>query len=598
MSSSARTFLNVEQSLTGQTWIERANAAQLKTAEAISERHDVNPLVARVMAGRGVALDDGAEFLEPTLRALMPDPSSLTDMDAAAARIADAVERGESVAILGDYDVDGATSSALLSKALSACGVQSRIYIPDRIFEGYGPNENAITELIDDGAQLIVTVDCGTTSIDALKVAAARSVDVLVLDHHQTGAELPECHALVNPNRDDDLSGQGHLCAVGVVFLTLVALNRELRRRNWPTSARPLPDLMNWLDLVALGTICDVVPLVGLNRAYVRRGLDVMRQQTNAGLVALARAARQEGPAEAWHLGFLLGPRINAGGRVGDAGLGARLLISNDAMEAESIAAKLDELNGERQQMEAAMLEQAIAEADAEIGAGDGPAVIVTESDDWHPGVVGLLASRLKDRFRRPAFAIAFNSRGIGSGSGRSIPGVDIGKAVRGAVEAGLLVKGGGHAMAAGLTIERGQLGALRSFFEERLGQTVASERAVQELKIDGALTARGATLDLISLLDRAGPYGTGHPSPVFAFPQQTIVDAGIVGANHLRVSLRSADGSTIQGIAFRRADDALGQGVLANIGRCMHFAGSLSSNFFRGTTRVQLRLLDASPAE
>ncbi len=596
MDKSDRAFLEVDESVTGQRWVERLTAPQKLAAQAIAEQHEVDELVARIMAGRGVTVDDAAGFLVPTLRNLMPDPSTLTDMDAAAQRLADCVVKGEQVAVFGDYDVDGATSSALVARFLRSCGVTTEIYIPDRIFEGYGPNPAAIRELIERGARLIVTVDCGSSSQESLALARELGADVVVLDHHQLGDELPQVVALVNPNRQDDMSGQGHLCAAGVVFLTLVALNRELRQRNWYDKAHAQPDLMQWLDLVALGTVCDVVPLKQLNRAFVKRGIEIMHAQKNPGLVALARAARQDGPAAPWHLGFLLGPRINAGGRIGDAALGARLLTTDDAAEAEQIASQLDMLNSERQSMEAAMLKQAIDEADAEIGLSEGPAVLVTESETWHPGVVGLLASRLKDRFRRPVFSIAFDDRGIGAGSGRSVPGVDLGSVVRAAVDTGILEKGGGHAMAAGITIKRDRLADFRSFLEEKLAEDVTRLRGHRELKIDGALSARGANTEFMDRVEQAGPFGAGHSQPVFAFPGHVIRFADVVGANHVRFSLGAPDGAELRGIGFRIADEPLGETLLRGRGETMHFVGTLSSDFYRGTRRVQLRLLDAAP--
>ncbi len=595
MDQSERPFLEVEESVTGQRWKERLTPLARREAETMAERFSIDDRVARVLAGRDVQVENAVAFLNPTLRDLMPDPSALTDMDAAAERLADAVKRGERVAIFGDYDVDGATSSALLFRFLAGCGMDTEIYIPDRIFEGYGPNIPAIRELVERGATLIVTVDCGSTSHESVAEAARLGAEVVVLDHHQVAETLPDTAALVNPNRHDDMSGQGHLCAAGVVFLTLVALNRTLRQRGWYGGNRQAPDLMQWLDLVALGTVCDVVPLKGLNRAFVMRGLDIMHRQRNAGLVALARAARQDGPAAPWHLGFLLGPRINAGGRIGDAALGARLLTTDDPVEAEEIATNLDKLNSERQEMEKVMLKQAIDEAEAEIGLGEGPSVLVTESETWHAGVVGLLASRLKDKFRRPAFAISFDDRGIGAGSGRSIAGVDLGAAVRAAVELGLLEKGGGHAMAAGLTIQREKLGAFRSFLEEHLAKEVGQQRSVRELKIDSALSARGATVEFIDALEQAGPFGASHPQPVFAFPHHVVRFADVVGANHVRFAIGSSDGAELRGIAFRIADDPLGKALLNGRGETMHFAGTLSSDFYRGSKRVQLRLLDAA---
>ena len=595
MDKDTRAFLEVDSSVTGQRWVERASTLQLGQAQRMAEQLQIDELVARVIAGRGVTLEDAPGFLAPTLRELMPDPSTLTDMDLAANRLADAVEKGEAVAIFGDYDVDGATSSALMAKFLRHCGLDAEIYIPDRIFEGYGPNGPAIRELIERGAKLLITVDCGSTSIEALGLAKEMETDVVVIDHHQVGDTLPDIVALVNPNREDDMSGQGHLCAAGVVFLTLVALNRELRKRGYFDAICTPPDLMNWLDIVALGTVCDVVPLKGLNRAFVSRGIEVMHKQSNPGLVALAKVARQDGPAAPWHLGFVLGPRINAGGRIGDAALGAKLLTTSDPVEAEAIASQLDMLNGERQAMEQAMLKQAIDEADAEIGLGEGPAILITESETWHAGVVGLLASRLKDRFRRPAFAIAFDERGIGAGSGRSIAGVDLGRSIREAVENGLLIKGGGHAMAAGITIEREKLGEFRSYLEEKLTNDVSNQRTNRDLKVDGALSARGASVGFVDKLNMAGPFGAGHSQPVFAFPNHVLRFADVVGANHVRFSISSPDGAELKGIAFRIADEPLGKLLLNSRGQTMHFAGTLSSDFYRGTRRIQLRLLDAA---
>ncbi|MFK5977936.1 MAG: single-stranded-DNA-specific exonuclease RecJ [Rhizobiaceae bacterium] len=588
-------FLDVEQSASGQKWLDRLDNITRNVALDIAQSIDVSELAARVMAGRGVASEDALKFLTPTIRDLMPNPSVMTDMDKAAERLADAITTGERVAIFGDYDVDGAASSALMSRFLSHHAIASEIYIPDRIFEGYGPNPNAINELIDKGAKLIITVDCGATSFEALEAACERNIDVIVLDHHQMGTEKPAAIALVNPNRQDDLSGLGYLCAAGVVFLTLVATTRTLRNRGFYKDSKTTPDLLQWLDIVALATVCDVVPLVGLNRAFVVKGLTVMHSQQNLGLRELAKVARLDGPASPYHLGFMLGPRINAGGRIGDAALGARLLCSDDPHEAEEISEQLEMLNKQRQAAEAVMLEQAIAEADAEIGEGEGPAVLITESDEWHPGIVGLLASRLKDRFHRPTFAIAFDAMGKGSGSGRSISGVDIGAAVRAAVDEGILAKGGGHAMAAGLTVQREQLGALRAFMDDYLSKSVEKVQGVQVLKIDGALTAASATLNLIEVLERAGPYGAGHPNPIFAFPAHRVQFAKIVGKDHVSVTLTSGDGAKLRGIAFRAADSEIGKALLNLRGHPIHVAGTLTADFWQGTRRVQLRIIDVA---
>jgi single-stranded-DNA-specific exonuclease len=593
MTQPDRAFLNVTQSLTGRRWVDRLTMAQAGEAERLKQEGRHAPLLARILAGRGVTVDGAESYLAPTLRDLMPDPSTLTDMDKAVDRLAKAIRDHERVAIFGDYDVDGATSAALMKLYLDAFGVESEIYIPDRVFEGYGPNPAAIRELVERGAKLIVTVDCGSVSHEPLAVAKNAGVDVVVLDHHQTGETLPQVDALVNPNREDDLSGQGHLCAAGVVFLTLVGLQRQMRAEG-----KSGPDLRHWLDLVALGTVCDVVPLTGLNRAFVARGLEVMRAQHNEGLAALARVARQDGPPAPWHLGFLIGPRINAGGRIGNAALGAELLTTSDPQKAAEIAERLDMLNNERKAMETAMLNEAIAEADAEIGSGPGPGVLVTASETWHAGVVGLLASRLKDRFRRPAFAVAFDDRGIGSGSARSVHGIDIGRTVRDAVEEGLLQKGGGHAMAAGITIEKAKLGAFRGWIEEKLGDAVRQRQATDALKIDGALSARAMNPDFFDTLQSAGPFGAGNSNPVVALPNHTLTSAGVVGQNHVRVSLRSPDGATIAGIAFRAAETPLGDMLIKNMRKRVHVVGTMNENLYRGSRKIELRIIDIADPE
>ncbi|MGV1794244.1 single-stranded-DNA-specific exonuclease RecJ [Rhizobium sp. A37_96] len=590
-----RAFLGVERSVSGNRWVSRLDQAGQNRALAIAQTHGLPELIARVLAGRGVGQDEAMAFLDPTIRGLMPDPHLLTDCEKAAQRLLHAVRKGETVAIFGDYDVDGAASSALLYRFLTHFGVPASIYIPDRIFEGYGPNPTAIGQLIDNGATLIVTVDCGSTSFESLEVAKARNIDVVVIDHHQVAHELPPCHALVNPNREDDLSGQGHLCAAGVVFMVLVAALRLLREAG-DSRVRSI-DLLAWLDIVALATVCDVVPLKGLNRAYVVKGLIAARHQGNLGLAALFRKAGLAGPVTPYHFGFLIGPRINAGGRIGDAALGARLLTLEDAGEAETIAAKLDDLNRERQAMEAAMLQEAEGEALAEYGNGDGASVIVTARENWHPGIVGLIASRLKDKFRRPAFAIAFDSAGKGTGSGRSINGFDMGRMVRAAVDAGLLVKGGGHAMAAGLTVERSNLGKLRAFFTEKAEKQVPGLVANETLKIDGALGASGATVELIDRLETAGPYGSGHPQPIFALPSHRLRDSRLVGQSHIKITLEAQDGGRVDGIAFRAAETPLGELLMSSRGAQIHVAGTLGADHWQGSRRVQLRVTDAAKA-
>ncbi|MDH4984915.1 single-stranded-DNA-specific exonuclease RecJ [Aminobacter anthyllidis] len=594
MATEKRNFLGVRRSATGVSWEHRLTERQDMLALAIAQGHGVPDIVARVLAGRGVLPEDTERFLDPTIRDLLPDPASVTDMGKAAERIADAVQRREKVAIFGDYDVDGASSSALMKRFLTHFGVESEIYIPDRIFEGYGPNPDAMRELIGRGARLIITVDCGTNSAASIDAANEAGADVVVLDHHQVGGPLPNAVAVVNPNRDDDLSGQGHLCAAGVTFLALVHTAKVLRER---LPDAPRPDLLSLLDLVALGTVCDVVPLSGVNRAFVVKGLQAMRQQNNVGLTALARVARIGEPLNNFHLAFLLGPRINAGGRIGDAALGSKLLATDDPVEAGTIAETLDRLNQERQAMETEMLAEARAEADAEIGAGPGPAVLVTASTTWHPGIVGLLASRLKDHARRPAFAIAFNPNGVGTGSGRSVSGFDLGRLVREAVDAGLLVKGGGHAMAAGITVERARLGELRAFFEQRAAADVFRLQDEESLKIDGALAAEGATLNLVDALEKAGPFGAGHVAPVFVLPRHRIADARLVGTAHIRIDLRSESGGRVQAMAFRAAETPLGDFLFRNRDRAIHVAGSISVNHWNGSRTAQFRIIDAALA-
>src|SRR5271166_2083064 len=505
-------FLGVEHSATGRSWRDRLDARGSARALAIAQRHDLPELLARILAGRNVEVDAVEAFLDPTIKHLMPDPNVLTAMPEAAARIADAIERGETIAVFGDYDVDGATSAALLARFLRYGAIDPLIYIPDRLFEGYGPNVEAVRALAARGTTLLVTVDCGTTSIEPLAEAKKLGVDVVVIDHHQADEVLPPAVAIVNPNRRDDLSGLGHLAAVGLTFMTVVAVNRLLRARGFWTAGRPAPDLLSFLDDVALGTVADVVPLVGLNRAFVAKGLIALRQRNRVGHTSLMDVARLAGPPEAWHLGFLLGPRINAGGRIGRADLGVRLLIEDDPIEAAKIAAELERLNRERQAIEMETVAQAEAEAMAALGIEEKGAVVVTAAEGWHPGIVGLVAARLKEKFSRPAFAIALEPGGIGTGSGRSILGVDLGKAVRRAVVDGVLIKGGGHAMAAGVTLRKEKLAEFRAYLENALANDVAQARHVNELFIDGAVTARSVTPELARTLDRAGPFGSGNP--------------------------------------------------------------------------------------
>ncbi|KUL96286.1 single-stranded DNA exonuclease [Bosea sp. WAO] len=593
-SVSQRAFLGVERSALGRPWRDRLDIAGLARAEALAQVEGVPDAVARILAGRGVAASEALRYLEPKLRDLLPDPAVLLDMGAAAQRLAEAAVRGEKVAIFGDYDVDGACSAALLAIFLKQAGARPRVHIPDRLIEGYGPNSEAIAMLAGEGATLLVTVDCGTTSHEPLREAARLGLDVVVLDHHQAPEQLPAAAAIVNPNRQDDLSGLGHLCAAGVVFLTLVATARELRRRGHWASRGGEPDLLAQLDLVGLATVADVVPLIGLNRAFVRQGIAILRLRQRPGLAALLDAAGLDGPAQPWHLGFLLGPRINAGGRIGDAGLGARLLMTDDEVEARSIAAELNRLNQERQEIERAAVEEAVAAVEHRLGDAAEHPVLLVGSADWHPGVVGLIAARLKERFRRPAFALARHPDGGATGSGRSVPGVDLGAAVRRAVEAGLAIKGGGHAMAAGITLAPGQEAPFTAFMSAELAASVAASRESEALLVDAAISAGGANPRLLAEIDRAGPFGSGCPEPVFVLPAHRLADVVEIGSGgHLRVRLRAGDGSSIGGVAFRAAQEPLGQALLAARGEQVHLAATLTLNRWGGSEKAELRVLD-----
>jgi single-stranded-DNA-specific exonuclease len=596
MAASDSYFLDVERSVLGQPWRARLKGAGEAQALAITQISGQPDLMARVLAGRGVKLEEVARYLDPTLRDLMPDPFTLRDMEPAVARLAHAVRRAEKIAIFGDYDVDGATSAALLAQYLNDCGCETLVHIPDRVIEGYGPNVDAMRAFAKQGVRLVVTVDCGILSHEPFAEARRLGLDVVVFDHHQAPELLPDALALVDPNRQDDLSGLGYLCAAGVVYMALVALNRALREASF-WNGRVAPDLMAAVDLVALGTIADVVPLTGLNRAFVVKGLAVMRARRRPGLAALLDVAGADGPPRPYHLGFLIGPRINAGGRIGDSGLGVKLLMTRDDLEARALAEELDRLNRARQQIEIAMLESAEAEALAALGLEERGACVVVAGEGWRPGVVGIVAARLKERFNRPAFVLAF-SGAEATGSGRSIVGVDIGRVVRAGVEAGVLIKGGGHAMAAGVTLAKNRLGDFRAFMEAQLAAPVGEARGAAGLEIDSALIAGAATPALIHSIERAGPFGAGNPEPVFVLPRHRLVDVAPVGAAHLRLRVASGDNQTIEGIAFRAAGSALGDALKRLRGSAVHLAGALTINRYGGREKAQLRVLDAAEVE
>ncbi|HET7577432.1 MAG TPA: single-stranded-DNA-specific exonuclease RecJ [Sphingomicrobium sp.] len=579
--------LNVERSVLGQPWRWR------RTPDPGLGMDD---LVDELLLGRGVARDDLARHRDPKLRDFLPDPSCFRDMDKGAARVADAIESGEIIAIFGDYDVDGATSAALLTLLLRQLGAEPMVYIPDRLMEGYGPSGKALVELKTRGASVAVCVDCGAQAFEALDEARSAGLDVIVVDHHQCATKLPAAFALINPNRLDE-SGEGaahgHLAAVGMAFLLGVALVRELRGRGIFES-RPEPKMLDLLDLVALGTVADVARLKSLNRAFVAQGLRIMAARQNVGLAALAEAARLVKPPSCRDLGFALGPRINAGGRVGKSDLGVRLLTSTDPEEARTIAAELDRLNEERRAIEMLVCEQAEEEA-AKL---NGAPVITVMSGGWHQGVIGIVAGRLKERFGRPAIVIAECDDGSGKGSGRSISGVDLGAAVLAAKESGLLVGGGGHAMAAGLTLAAGGLEPFRDFINERLAADIEKARGGRALLLDALLAPGGVAGTLCDTLDAAGPYGAGWPGPRVAAGPARLLKTGIVGNGHVRGIACGDDGKSFKWIAFRSADTDLGRALLASSpGTRWWLAGTIKRDEWNGGNAAEMHLEDAALA-
>ena len=584
----APAFLGIEESFARRRW--EARPADERLAQTLAQRLSLPEIVGRVLAGRGIGIDDAAAYLDPTLRDSLPDPAHLLDMDAAVTRLAKAVMDGEGIAVFGDYDVDGATSTALLVRFFAAIGVALQTHIPDRRREGYGPNEAALRALYDAGARVTITVDCGTAAFEPLAAAADFGLDVIVVDHHVAEARLPAAFAVVNPNRVDETSPYGQLAAVGVAFLLIVALNRRLREAGAYGAARPEPDLRAWLDLVALGTVCDVVPLVGVNRAFVAQGLKVMAGRKNRGLAALADQLRINDRPGAYHLGYILGPRINAGGRVGEAALGARLLATEDGEEARVLAERLDAYNRERREIEAGMQEAALEKA---ADMADWPCLFVT-GEGWHRGVVGLVASRLTERYHRPAVAMSVEN-GIAQGSARSVPGFDIGNAVIAARQAGLLIKGGGHAMAAGFTAAAGNLDALRDFLHERMRTGPVLEQNPR-LYLDGALASDAANTDFATLIEKLEPFGAGNAEPRFAVSGLRVASAALVGQDHIRCTLTGLDGGRLKGIAFRSAGTGLGRGLRDSAGAALHVAGHIRVDRWGARTGVELHIDDAAP--
>ncbi len=577
-------FLGVEQSLTGRRWIGPGIEVE-RSAEMMAQQTDLPRAVCQVLARRGVPVMEAAGFLEPKLKELLPDPRSMKDMEVAAARFLQAVRKRQKIAVFADYDVDGGSSAALLLVWLRQMGLDATLYVPDRIDEGYGPNVPAMQELAASH-DLIICVDCGTLSHEP--IAAAKGADVIVLDHHLGAETLPDCVAVVNPNRQDESGDLGYLCAAAVVFLMLVEAGRQLRE-----AGAKGPDLMAMLDLVALATVADVAPLIDANRALVRQGLKVMTQRQRPGLVALSDVARMDTAPNSYHLGFLLGPRVNAGGRIGQADLGARLLSTDSITEAEALSERLDALNSERREIENAV--RAAALAQAEDRGLDAP-LVWAAGDGWHPGVVGIVASRLKESANRPAIVIGFDGD-EGKGSGRSISGVDLGASIQRLAAEGLLVKGGGHKMAAGLTVMRDQLEPAMSRLSELLAKQGAGQGGPADLKLDGALMPGAATVDLIEQVEKAGPFGAGAPAPRYALPDLQVRFAKRVGETHLKLSLSDGMSGGLDAIAFGAFDGPLGDRLSNHGGARFHFAGRLEVNTWGGRQSVQLRLEDAAEA-
>jgi single-stranded-DNA-specific exonuclease len=585
-------YLGVTRSLSGRLWRERAADAELVRRHQLSL--GLSEPLARALASRRVDASDGPNFLNPTLKALFPDPSCFSDMDRAAEVLVDALERKPPMVVFADYDVDGASSAAQLVRWFRTMGHELAIYVPDRITEGYGPSPAAFRRLKGEGAELVVTVDCGAAAHDALACAAEIGLEVVVIDHHlMREGELPKVAALVNPNRPDCVSGQGHLAAAGVTFVLLAALNREARRRGL-FSERAEPDLRQWLDLAAMGAICDVTQLTGFNRALAAQGLKVMSAWKNPGLRALLEVAKSQGPASVFHVGFLLGPRINAGGRIGRSDLGARLLSTDDPAEAAQLAAELDALNASRKEVEREVLEAAVQIIDREMNQPDLPCLLVA-ADGWHPGVIGIVAGRLRERYRKPTIVVGIDrAANVGKGSGRSQPGVNLGRAVQAAYEEGLLLAGGGHAMAAGLSVRPELIPELRAFLCDRLADEAETAAAEDGLEIDALVTTRGCDRSLWQEFQRLAPFGPGNPEPVFAAAGVRVERPMALKGGHIRCTLSDGSGGKLKAVAWRMAETDAGRRLLAE-GSSVHVVGRLKPDDWQGRESVELEIEDVA---
>ncbi len=584
-------YLGVTRSLTGRLWRERP--ADGETVRRHQMGLGLSEPLARALASRGIAADDGANYLNPTLKALFPDPSSFLDMDRAAEILVDALVSDRPMTIFADYDVDGASSAAQLVRWFRTLGKELPIYVPDRMTEGYGPSPAAFKRIRDGGAELVVTVDCGAAAYEALAHAEAIGLDVVVIDHHMMRDEIPKVAALVNPNRPGCTSGQGVLAAAGVAFVLLAALNREARKRGLFADT-PEPDLRQWLDLAALGAICDVTQLTGFNRALTTQGLKVMSAWKNPGLKALLDVAKGSGPAGVFHAGFILGPRINAGGRIGRSDLGARLLSTDDPAEAAELAAELDALNASRKEVEREIFEEAIRIVDRESNQDDAALTFVA-ADGWHPGVIGIVASRLRERYRKPALVIGVDrAANIGKGSGRSQPGVNLGRAVQAAFDEGLLLAGGGHAMAAGLSVRPDTIPELRAFLNERLAAETQAATAEDGLDIDALVTAGGADRGLWRAFQALAPFGPGNPEPMFAAADVRVERPMALRGGHVRVTLTDGSGGRLKAVAWRAEDTEIGRRLLNEVG-AVHVAGRLKPDDWQGRESVELEIEDVA---
>ena len=592
MASTEQAFLGVEDSFSGRKWQARPVDDALATAHA--RALNAPDLMGRILAGRNVAPDAVEDFLNPTLKALFPDPSSFADMDAACEAVLDALLAKRCIGIFADYDVDGGTSAATLTRYFRHWGVEPNLYVPDRLTEGYGPSPEAFKRMKDAGAELVITVDCGAAAVEALEAADDIGLDIVVLDHHLMQSKPPPALAVVNPNRPDCESGCGHLAAAGVVFVMVAGLNRLARARGVSPEGG-LPDQREWLDLCALGTLCDMAPLRGVNRPFVNQGLRILQQQANIGLQALAQVAGIEAPRSVYHATFMLGPRLNAGGRIGDPWLATKLLACEDRKEAIALAERLHALNEARKGMEADILGQAKIMAEQHLETNPDAGVIVVGAEGWHPGVIGIVAGRLKEAFHRPAIVIGWgDSLGpVAKGSGRSIEGVNLGDLIAQASREGVILSGGGHAMAAGLSLMPDQLDGFRAFMERHTAEKVQERAEARILVLDGVLSPSAANRDLLELLDRTGPHGADSPEPIFAMANLQPVNARRVGADHLSFEILGEDGSKLRAIAFRSADNTLGENVFA--GNRVNLAGKLKADEWRGGRAVQFEVIDGA---